>query len=56
MKIKNFLVFSIFLFCVFGCGDEGLENVLHDLGAAPATQGVVTEVPPDIKEIIGGVA
>ena len=57
MKIKNFLVFSIFLFCVFvffGCGDEGLENVLYDLGAAPATEGVVTKVPQEIKEIIWG--
>ena len=55
MKIKNFLVFSIlFLFCVLGCGDEGLETVLYDLGAAPAALGVVTEVPPDIKEIIWG--
>ena len=56
MKRKNFLVFSIFifLFCVLGCGDEGLETVLHDLGAAPAAEGVVTEVPPEIKEIIWG--
>ena len=48
-------MFSIlFLFCVLGCGDEGLENVLYDLGAAPATEGVVTKVPQEIKEIIWG--
>ena len=54
MKIKFFLVFSIFLFSVLGCGDEGIENVLHDLSAAPAAQVAVTEVPPEIKEIIWG--
>ena len=51
------LLFGVLIalcFYVYGCGDEGIETVLHDLGAAPSARGVVGPVPEPIKEIIWG--
>lgn len=49
-----FLILIALCFYISGCGDEGIETVLHDIGAAPSAQGVVGPVPEDVKEIIWG--
>lgn len=54
MKIKLFLVLILFCLSIFGCGDEGIEKVLHDIGAAPTAQGVVGPVPDHVKAICWG--
>ena len=52
MKLKFFSVFAIFLFCVFGCGDEGV--LLDGLVPTAPPLSDVGPVPPDIQEIIWG--
>lgn len=54
MKIRLFLVLILFCSGIFGCGDEGIEKILHDIGAAPPAPGVVGPVPDHVKEICWG--
>ena len=55
MKMKiRFLLLIFLCLSIFGCGDEGIEKVLHDIGAAPTVQGVVGPVPDHIKEMCWG--
>ena len=50
-----FLILSLALcFYVWGCGDEGIETVLHDIGAAPSVEGVIGPVPEHVKAICWG--
>lgn len=51
MKVR---LFCFILLCLFalGCGDEGIETVLHDLGAAPPVQVAVREMPPEIQTLL----
>lgn len=53
--MKYFMIFVFALLCLFGCGEERMEGVLHDL--APPAQDAVTavrEVPPEIQELLWG--
>ena len=51
---RIFLILIALCFYLYGCGDEGIETVLHDIGAAPPAPGVVGPVPDPIKAIIWG--
>ena len=53
MKLKSFFVFFLLLFCVFGCGDEGvLLDGLVPSGPSPLRD--VGPVPEDIQAILWG--
>lgn len=53
--MKRKLLFLILIaLCFYGCGDEGIELTLQEIGAAPSIEGVVGPVPEDIKEICWG--
>ena len=54
LRKQLFLILIVLCFGFYGCGDEGIETVLYDIGAAPSAQGVVGPVPESIKEIIWG--
>lgn len=49
-----FLILMALCFYVYGCGDEGIETVLHDIGAAPSVEGIIGPVPAHVKEICWG--
>ena len=53
--MRYFCVLLLVLcFCVFGCGDEGIENTLQSLSVPSAPVATITGVPPDIQEMLWG--
>ena len=52
--MKYFIIFVFAMLCVFGCGDEGIENTLHGLSAPTAPTVVITSVPPEIQTLLWG--
>ena len=51
---KCFMVFLLAMICLWGCGDEGIESTLQEIGAAPSAQIEITGVPSDIQEQLWG--
>ena len=52
--MKRFFVLVLLALTIWGCGDEGIENVLdpQSVPGAPAQTDVVTEIPPYIQAFL----
>ena len=48
----KYWILIILCFCFYGCGDEGLEDVLQGLPAPSAPDVVITSVPPEIQSMV----
>ena len=48
----KYWILIILCFCFYGCGDEGIEDVLQGLPAPSAPDVVITSVPPEIQSMV----